>query len=185
MLRAVLALLFLAGPAFSDDGCHDLWFARNATIDRFGYCFGSPLGKAVFDSTACLGKEVALDAEAEALVRTIRERETAYGCKVDTSQTVLKVDDLAIRWRLLNQPIRDRFESACLGWLGPVVPLRAGHNLSAPVIGQIVPGANISLSYELVGDWTYVTTTDESWTTLSGGWLLTTSMEMTCRDFAG
>ena len=50
MRRAAICAFVVAGPAAADERCHDLWFARNAIMDRAGYCFGSVLGQAVFDN---------------------------------------------------------------------------------------------------------------------------------------
>lgn len=71
----VAALSLFAAPVLASDTCHDLWFTRNAIIDRAGYCFGSPLGQAIFDNTGCIGKSVNLppqDARTVALIRELK-----------------------------------------------------------------------------------------------------------------
>jgi len=56
-MRAFLALLLaaLAAPAAALEICDELWFTRNLIYDRAGYCFSSPLGRAVFDNSDCTG----------------------------------------------------------------------------------------------------------------------------------
>ncbi|NND17459.1 MAG: DUF4453 domain-containing protein [Silicimonas sp.] len=178
-------LLILATPALADDACHDLWFARNATFDRAGFCFGTALGKAVFDNTGCIGNSVALSTDAAALVVRIREREAEHGCRVDASRTVLELRDLPIRRLLVRQPVRDVFESACLGWLSTPTPLFAGPDAATGAIGEITAGAYVSYAHEAEGGWTYVTTSTPDWTVTSGGWLEVASVEERCTDFAG
>ena len=71
----VVALSLLASPALASNACHDLWFTRNAVIDRAGYCFGSPLGRAVFNNAGCTGKSVSLPPQAQRMVAQVKEME--------------------------------------------------------------------------------------------------------------
>jgi len=185
-MRAILILLAMAAtPAVADDYCHDLWFTRNAIMDRAGYCFGSVLGQRAFDNGDCIGKTVTLSDADAAKVARIQAQEARGSCRVDTSQTTLYLSDLAIRRRLIDLPVRDDLESACIGWLGERLPLRAGHRQNAQVVGQIQPGDTISYSHLPEGGWTYVTTSTGDWQIKSAGWLHFAAIEERCRQIAG
>lgn len=185
MVRLCAFLCLVAAPAAASDICHDLWFTRNLIMDRAGYCFGSALGQAVFDNSGCVGKSVALDSRSARLVGQIQTLEAGQGCRVDTKRGFLDLDDRLIRQRLWDLPIRDEFESACLGWLGPVTPLLAGHDQSALAVGRIQPGDYISYEHVPVGVWTYVTARTPDWQIKSGGWLNTAAVAENCVDYAG
>ena len=181
---AILAFA-VASPAVADEFCHDLWLARNAIMDRAGYCFGSVLGQAVFDNADCVGKSVSLTPDAQATVARIQERESENACRVNTKQTTLDVKALELRLDLVHQPVRDLYESACLGWLGPVTPLRAGHDGGAAVVGEVHRGDFVLYSHEPVGDWAYVTVSDSDWLVITAGWMDFSSVDETCTDYAG
>lgn len=181
--------LFLAAllplPAHAGDGCHDLWFTRNLIMDRAGYCFGSALGQAVYDNGDCVGKTVSLGPSQTQQVNTIRGMEKFHGCNVNTSGRYLDVPDHSIRRYLIDLPIRDEYESACLGWLGPVTPLYSGHSLGTAPLGQIQPGDYVHYAHIPVGSWTYVTVQTPQWQIKTGGWLDMNSITETCQDYAG
>lgn len=185
ILTAAFALCAAAGPVLASDACADLWFTRNAIMDRAGYCFGSVLGQTVFDNAGCSGKQVALQPQAARSVAHIQALEARIGCKVDTSRRHLALSDLFLRLRLHDLPVRDEFASACLGWLGPAVPLHAGHGPHTPIVGQIAPGDYVRYGHLPVGGWTYVTTSDAAWQIRSGGWLDRSQVEERCQDVAG
>ncbi|ATG44010.1 YARHG domain protein/Domain protein of unknown function [Phaeobacter piscinae] len=180
-----LILLLLPLPALAQDGCDDLWFTRNLIMDRAGYCFGSTLGQSVFDNSDCLGKSVALDPHSNRQVQEIRGLEQFHGCKVNTKRRQLALNDTHLRRLLVDLPIRDEFESACLGWLGGPVPLYSGHSAGTARIGLIQPGDVIGYSHLPVGNWSYVTTHTSDWRVKSGGWYDRSAAPEQCRDFAG
>ncbi|MEL7257202.1 MAG: DUF4453 domain-containing protein [Pseudomonadota bacterium] len=184
-----LALLFglLAGGAFASDGCEDIWFTRNLIFDRAGYCFGSNLGQALFNNGDCIGTSVTIAPDQKRIVDEIRALETQHGCQVDTARTGLNMIDIAIRRQLRDLPIRDEFESGCLGWLGPVVPLHAGHDKSSAVVGRVEPGDYILYSHIGRTGWSYVTTHTANWASFkSGGWMQQTGVtDTSCAQWAG
>ncbi|MEX0316748.1 MAG: DUF4453 domain-containing protein [Ruegeria sp.] len=186
MHRVFLFLLLSTSPAWAGgDGCHDLWFTRNLIMDRAGYCFGSALGQAAFDNSDCIGKSVSLDPASAQMVDQIRGMERFHGCTVDTGQVWLDLDDVFIRRQLTDLPIREEFESACIGWLGPVTILYSGHSPGAVPVGQIQPGDTLSYSHLPVGNWTYLTVRGPDWQIKGGGWLDTAATPEQCREVAG
>ena len=89
-------LLLVATPGFAQEACDDVWFTRNLHFDRAGYCFGSPLGQAVFDNSNCIGKDVTLAPDAKRQIDEIRRIEALHGCNVDTNRSFLAIPDLPI-----------------------------------------------------------------------------------------
>ncbi|GKY88839.1 YARHG domain-containing protein [Sinisalibacter aestuarii] len=146
MIRPAAALiaLSLASPALGYDECDDLWFARNLVFDRAGYCFASPLGRAVFDNTGCTGTGVALSPDAARLVAYVRAREAALGCAVDTTRTAPDLDrlDLLFAQEVVTAPGEDA--SGCLGWTGAPLDVLAGPRTDAPVLARVAPGDDIA-----------------------------------------
>lgn len=184
MIRTFLVSAALAGPASATEPCHDLWFTRNLIFDRAGYCFGSVLGQSVFDNANCTTKDPALSAEDKATVARIRDTESWIGCNMDTESTYLALDALEARRALDTLPVLDRFESACIGWRGPTVPLLSGMQPGAGVIGQISPGDTISFGHEYREPFNFVTV-HRSGVFVSLGWTDVTTSEVTCTQIAG
>ena len=177
----------LAPAAAANPYCADLWFTRNALFDRAGYCFGSPLGQALFDNGDCRGKAVTLSADAQAKVAEIRRLEDRIGCDVDTSGTRLGFADYAIRRQMIDLPVLDELAAGCLGYRGAPIPLRAGHGAGAPVLGRIEPGDFVSFGHLPENGWSYVTTHGPNWQGLrAGGWMPVGSIpEAGCEAWAG
>ncbi len=186
-MRRVFLLLFafVSTSVAAHDNCHDLWFTRNLVMDRAGYCFGSALGQAVFDNNDCRGKQVSLDGEAQQLVDQARRLEKEFGCSVDTSQSQLDLDDLAIRWQLVDLPLAEEFESACIGWKGPETPLHAARSKSSAVLGRVGKGDYLGFRHINVGDWIYVTVAAPDWSLKGGGWLHGDVNKFVCQNWAG
>ena len=180
-----IALVFMPVSAAAD-GCDDLWFTRNLIMDRAGYCFGSALGRAVFDNSDCIGKAVTLPPGAAEKVAEIRALESQHQCRVDTGATTLDVQDIDIRRKLHVLPIRDEFESACIGWRQGITPLRASPDAGSPVIGRLRDGDTMLYSHLSVEGWSYVTVyAPNSGPLVSGGWLGAKTSEKSCKSWAG
>ena len=94
----------------------------------------------MFDNEGCIGKTVSLTADEQATVARIKERVFENSCRVNTKQTTLDVKVLEPRLDLVHQPVQDLYESACLGWLGPVTSLCARRDGSAAVVGEVHRG---------------------------------------------
>lgn len=185
VLFAVAALPLVPTEGAADEVCNELWFTRNALINQAGYCFGSPLGQALFDNSDCIGKSVQLSPKSEAAVIQIKALERKYSCKVNTAQRTLSLQDMVQRQQLWHFPIWDELESACIGWLSQVAPLRAGHSPEAPVIGQIEVGDTVRYGHLPQGDWSYAMVFDSNWTFKSAGWLDFNTADEACEQFAG
>lgn len=157
--------------------CDDLWFTRNWVMHHAGYCFGSTLGQAQFDSSDCTGHQITLTPAQSAFVTDIQRREAALGCSVNTGRSTLDMPDMPVRNRLERQPVRhigDNMEGwGCLGYAGPQIALHAAPNVVSTQVGRIDSGDWIGIGgHEAVDGWVYVTTHGPSWSSLrSGGWM--------------
>lgn len=158
---ALIALALLpASPALAFDPCDDLWFSRNQLYDRAGYCFSSPLGRAIFDNADCTGTDVTLEPGGTDLVTYIQEMEAVLECAVDTSATSLDIANIPLRLRLETVVALSEFASGCLGWTGEAIPLRAGPRDAAEVIAVAMPGDDLVWEYEGLGwpeGWSFLT----------------------------
>ncbi len=188
-MRIVLVLLMLlpASHMRAADGCVDVWFTRNLIMDRAGYCFGSPLGQALFDNSDCTGAQIQLDPASQALVSRIRALEAQHGCQIDTSRHSLDIEDIAFRRVLRDLPIRQDGQWGCLGWTAAETPLYDGYTEPLGAIGQVTPGDYVLFEHEGVagGNWVYVTVHHPSWGAFkSAGWMYWTD-RMPCASEAG
>lgn len=189
MRHLLLALSVLAAtPAYAVDLCEELWYTRNQIIDKAGYCFGSPLGKAMFDNADCTGKSVTLSAAANQQIAELKRLEAEHQCKVDTNQQSLDILDLGARRRLTDLPMPTEYESGCIGWKVQSEPLYAGHSEGTPTIGKIEQGDDVLYShyaYPQLDGWAYVTVWAGGWGAFkSAGWLRERGSD-NCREYAG
>lgn len=181
----ILVLCVLAAPLRAATGCEDVWFTRNLIMDRAGYCFSSPLGRALFDNSDCIGTSVQPDAKSMSIVAQIRSLEAQHNCRVDTNRTWIDLPDINFRRVLTDHPIRDEFESSCLGWIGATANLYAGQDGAARILGQIFQGDYVHFAhYGGAPGWSYVTVGPPSGPMRTAGWLYWPN-EHPCADFAG
>ena len=139
----VLFMTFAPLSALADALCEELWLTRNTVFDRAEYCFGSPLGKAVFDNSDCTTSAPKLSAADETLIATVREIETDFSCRVDTQATSLGLDNVDLRRSLNDLPVKTGYESACLNYTGEPLLLTAGRHPDTPFFGEIFPGDDV------------------------------------------
>jgi hypothetical protein len=192
-LAVILLAGFLPGSANALDFCADLWFTRNAIMDRAGYCFGSTLGQSLFDNSGCKGQQVQLSPELSETVAYLRRLEAQAGCRIDTSSPFLALEDLAFRRRLTDLPLLDPdfLGAGCIGWQGPDLALQAGYTRNAPVIGQIRSGNWFSMQHINPDGWSYVIVGQSAYEpVISAGWVkyegsLMEQMDVLCREVAG
>lgn len=170
-ILTALFLCFISTAAAAAEGCVDVWFTRNLIMDRAGYCFGSPLGQALFDNSDCIGKSVQVDPASQQLINRITQIEAQFGCRVNTAQTWIDIPDINYRRVMTDLPFRDEFQFGCLGWAGPQTQLYTG-TAATHFIGQIMPGDYVLFEHEGIGDWSYVTVHTANFATFkSAGWL--------------
>lgn len=188
MWRFGLLLLIFSTPLQAGEICDDYWLARNAIFNATGVCFKSPLGQALFDNSDCTTSPRSLTSEEARAVARLRDAEK--GCAVDTNRTTLDVAALEQRLMLREQPFRDDTESACLGYLGPELPIYDAPRRDAKIIGVIPVGSIIGNSHIPLFP------IDRMWTFASGvyvgdeelpltGWVADPSYWQRCAQVAG
>jgi hypothetical protein len=186
-LAAFLVLIATTAPAAAYDFCDEAWFIRNLVFDRAGYCFGSTLGRSVFDNAGCTGKEVALSPGESRTVAMIREQEGRMGCAVNTAGTRLAVPHRAMIERLEVLPVPTDTASGCLGWRGGPIPLLAAPREDAAVVGMGRAGVDVVWEYDYAkvrDGWQFLTLYRES-TLVGMGWSVTPIHEDLCTNLAG
>ena len=157
-MRWLLALLpLLPAPVAALEYCDELWFTRNLVFARAGYCFGSPLGQAVFGTANCVTKSPELAPDGKTLVERIRALESQEQCSVDTKGSQLWIEAPSLRSQMSTLPVPTPYESSCVGWLGSEVVLQSGAYQGAPIVSVVQFGDNIVWSFENEGDWQYLT----------------------------
>lgn len=190
-LRTFLFSLLVASPAtsevwqYGEAECNQLWFMRNLIMDRAGYCFGSNLGKALYDNGDCTGKQVTLTQRQQRQVAKIQKLEREIGCKVNNRQQRLDLPTMAALRRLRDMPLPDNGGSACIGWQAGDVPLRAGHGPKARQIGKIQRGDTVFFGYINEGDWIAVLVTKGGRGREVLGWTNASFPDSACETWAG
>lgn len=182
-MRPLLLLACLApAPAVALDYCDEIWFTRNLIFDQAGYCFGSPLGQAIFDNADCTPGAVTLAPQQQAMVDTLIAEADYWECKTDTSGLRLNIAQPELRRRMQQMPIPTPYESACIGYRGAPIALHSGRNEAAPVTGQIATGEMIVWSFEAVEGWQFLVSPSGQ----GMGWMRDHAWtEAECESFAG
>ena len=170
--------------AFGLEICDDLWLTRNLIFDRAGYCFGSVLGKSIFDNEGCTAGVPVLEDADQALVDRLREMEAEWECDVDTSQDFLAVPSLGLRVGLVDLPIATGFESSCLGWKGGRLPLRTERHEDGILTGAARDGDDLSFQFEDVDGWSFVAVSQNG-IPAGGGWAKIELNQANCTALAG
>ncbi|RDC73418.1 DUF4453 domain-containing protein [Rhodovulum sp. 12E13] len=190
-LAVALALCCAAAPAaraevwkYGAAECNQLWFMRNLIMDRAGYCFGSPLGQALYDNDDCSGKDITLSPEQTVQANRIRALEQDIGCRVDTAATTLDVTGMAQLRRLVDMPLPDNGGSACT-WAGPEAVLHAGKGPGTAALGRLTAGDRVGFGWIGEGDWTVISASSGGPSIL--GWIDVRALhfERNCTDWAG
>lgn len=180
MKTACLSAAFICAASTVSALCEDAWYLRNLAFDRAGYCFGSPLGGALFDAT-CSTKSPTLNEWDQSMVDAHKRIEASNGCKINTKGRVLastligKMDDIDLL------PTLSQFESACHGYKGEPVTMTSGigMQMSYPT-GTIAPGDTVYFRFESWGGFEFVETET------AAGWIPEGSVAVdSCAAFAG
>ncbi len=136
-------------------------------------CFDTVLGQAIFDNTGCTGPSVQLAPEFAQFVESLAQQEQREGCRIDTTQPVLNLPDLAIRQRLVELPVAgDSPGFNCIGWRGGVLPLYSSRSANSAQVGRIEEGDFVGMWHGPGPTWVYVLTYTRAGGPLkSGGWM--------------
>ena len=181
MTRTIIAAALMLAAGQAHASCEDAWYLRNLAVDRAGYCFGSTLGKAVFDNGDCSTKSPTLSAWDQRMVDETKRYEASMNCKVNTSASRLestlmgKLDDVDLL------PTLAPYESMCIGFNGPDLPMRSdlGIATSYPT-GEVAAGDMVRFRFESADGWEFVETD------LGAGWIPAGAITpASCRQFAG
>lgn len=190
--RKIIAVLGisagLSAPAAALDFCEDAWLTRNLIIDRYGYCFNSALGQALFDNSDCSTSQPNLSAQDAELVGLIRGGEEQVGCSINTGAgpSAAMRETHAFYNGLQDIPAADHLGWACWGYRGAPIPVRSGASDAAPVIGTLQPGQGMVSEYWPRGPFIFATiVTGPSGSTLAQGWMRAQISDADCDQVAG
>lgn len=168
-----LALLFwiLSVVAVqAEDACHDLWFTRNLVLDRAGQCFGTNLGRAVFDDANCSTRSPTLSKQDQALIFLLEQKEKKLDCKVNTDSSRPPVKVVWLRMQMKTLPIVSATRLTCNEWNGPFIKLYSGIDPeTSKRTGEIEVDDNVIFAHEPRGKWQFVTV-ERSSEYVGAGW---------------
>lgn len=159
MFRYLLVALFISPSSLLANGmCEDLWFARNVIYDAHGYCFGSPLGKAMFSNEGCDTVDPELPTELQTRVDRIWDKARSNNCAIDQSLETIAVYNKDIRRKLAVQPVADTRQKACIGAkVETPITLYSAPSVDAESLGRIDSGDSLAYFHETEGEWEFVT----------------------------
>lgn len=171
----ILQLLLSAQLVSAEEPCDDLWYSRNFYFDQAGYCFGSKLGKDIFDNLNCKSKNITLKESVKLRISHIKKVEEWRECNIRTDKVRrLNILNLEMRKHLIDQPINHGEEAVCIGYLGKQkIPLYSAMSFNSEVIGYIKNGDDIYSAHDesTKTEWWFVTSTNKNgqkvigWTT--------------------
>lgn len=167
-MKSFIGLVLVIGvssPALADieDRCADLWFSRNAMLDKVGYCFSTPLGKAIFNNNNCTTKQPKVSSEVSEQIAAIRmlEQGDADGvyqsCHIDTSQRELDLPVLELRKQLDFQPVTDGGVAMCIGYRDGEQTLYSAPRKTATKTGAIRQGDSVMMGHLDWNGWSFGT----------------------------
>lgn len=181
MTKYVFAILLAFSAGSAQASCEDAWYLRNLAFDRAGYCFGSALGRALFDNGNCSTKSPALSDRDMAMVEATRAYETLSACKINTGATSLDTTLIGKLDEIDLLPTIAMYESLCIGFAGPDLPMRSdvGIATSYPT-GDVVAGDTVHFRFETTDGFEFVETD------LGAGWIAEGAIAPDlCQQFAG
>ncbi len=185
-MRLMIALLLacgIAAPAAALNICDELWFTRNLAFDRAGYCFGSPLGQAVFDNSNCTTHDPVASRADQVVVDQVLEIEAEWECHIDTHRRSLDIPFLDLRRQMADLPVPHGYESACIGWRGTSMTLHSARSDKAAITGIIASGEDILFQFLEQDGWTFLISQNSG---ADMGWVRSFSWTAkTCDEVAG
>lgn len=183
----ILQITLLAPPAFAEEACDDLWYSRNFYFDKAGYCFGSALGKAVFDNANCKSKDVSFSDAIKLRISHIKQTEKMNECKVSSKKVRnLDIYNFDMRKKLADQPINHGYESSCFGYQGDAkVPLYSAMSEGSEIMGYVGTGDSVYSAHDEISKtkWWFATRTNEDGKIVIG-WTNQTIFDQ-CKAVAG
>jgi hypothetical protein len=166
-----LPVIMMGTYGYAGTACDDLWLARNAIFDLHGYCFGSTLGKSVFDNTECTTVEPELAPKVQERIEQLWQRAKQLECTTNQGQASISVYNIEQRIELLHQPIASEKESACIGYIGKRFNLYDASDINAARIGSVDQGDDIAWFHDGEGAWSFMTVLKkENGSTPVSGW---------------
>lgn len=157
--RFLLIVAILMPTSLSAQGaCEDLWLARNVIYDAHGYCFGSRLGRTLFNNAGCTTVDPELPADLQARVDRIWAQARSMECAVDQSQTTIEVYNKTTRYLLQAQPVASGTNGACIGArLEEPIDLFEAPDTTAESIGAIENGDTVGWFHQAEDGWHFAT----------------------------
>ena len=132
-------------------------------LDKAGYCFSTPLGKALFDNSDCTTKQPKVSANVSDQIAAIRKLEQGdpdgfyEACHIDTSQRELDIPALELRKQLDFQPVTDGGVSMCIGYRDRLQTLYSAPWETATKTGTIRQGDNVMMGHLDWNGWSFGT----------------------------
>jgi hypothetical protein len=152
-----VVIMLIGNTGFANTTCDDLWLARNTIFDLNGYCFGSTLGKSIFDNNECTTVDPKLTPELETRIQKLWQRAKKLSCDTDQGRTSISIYNIEQRKVLLHQPIASETESACIGYKGLPFYLYDSPDANAVKIGTIEQGDDIGWFHDDENTWSLMT----------------------------
>nr|WP_281356610.1 YARHG domain-containing protein [Sulfitobacter algicola] len=160
MKQAFVVFLYLIfiSPLYAaniNQSCNELWFARNAMLDRGGYCFSSPLGQSIFNNEDCSTQSPSIGKAAREMIEEIRKDERDLGCSVDTNVTDAGpfLRFMSERMQLdVQPPIPEDWQSqySCIDYQGEPISVYSAPDRSSQVLATINVDGDISFSHQFM-----------------------------------
>jgi len=159
MFKEILAIaaICVGTSAYSNSACDDLWFARNTIYDLHGYCFGSTLGKTVFNNEGCTTVDPELPTELEQRVQKLWSQADKMKCDPAQGRSKISVYNIESRKGMAHQPIASLTESACIGLKSNPIELYDAPMESSVKIGTVAVGDDVAWLHEDEDGWAFVT----------------------------
>ena len=161
-------------PGSRASTCESLWIERNQILNAAGYCFETPLGRAVFDNSDCTPGQPALPEAALNRIARLQAMETRRACAVNTDRQRITANGrygplrfgegevVLGRWRGALQkldvfPFPARERSCTVSGLsdGGFLALRSGPDTRYPQIGQLLNGERVLSTSACMGRWCF------------------------------
>ena len=180
-------------PGSRASTCDSLWIERNQILNAAGYCFETPLGRAVFDNSDCTPGQPALPEAALNRIARLQAMETRRACAVSTDRQRITANgrygplrfgtgDIVLgAWPTALQELdvypqpAGRLRSCTVSGLRAngdgFLALRSGPDVRYPQIGALVNGERVASKSVCMGRWCFADSVESNGqTTRRNGW---------------